>query len=83
MVNLTSYDEGGIVAVTAILLVGPLYVENFPIDVYGIGDQILVQFTNVFPPDELTVQEQQENAEINVMFEDVLGLSNSPPNNKD
>jgi hypothetical protein len=63
---------GGIIAVTVILLVGPLYVENFPIDVYGIGDQILVQFTNVFPPDELTVQEQQENAEINVMIEDVL-----------
>ncbi len=69
-----------IAAVTGLMLAGPLYIENFPIDVYGIGDQILVQFTNVFPPDELTVQEQQENAEINIMIEDVLGLSNSPPN---
>jgi len=66
------YVPAVIVVSVAVLLAGPLYVENFPIDVYGIADQINPQVTIITPPDELTVQEIEENAMINIMIDEVI-----------
>jgi len=66
------YVPAVIVVSVAVLLAGPLYVENFPIDVYGITNLILPQVTTVTPPDQLTTAEEQENAEIDLMIDEIL-----------